>query len=131
LKLPSGTLQLPSESASVTVARKAMAEVAREAGAPAADVELAVSEAVSNAVTHAFRDREPGTITITASLDGGRLNIEVSDDGGGMAPNLDSQGLGFGLSLITKMTSEVRFDSSGEGTTVAMAFPIAERGQLA
>ena len=55
-------LELPSEPTSVRVARHAVAAVARSSGAPEADVKLAVSEAVSNAVTHAFRDRDPGKI---------------------------------------------------------------------
>ena len=108
-----------------------MAEVARDVGAPATDVELAVSEAVSNAVTHAFRGREPGTVTVTPNLEDRTLRITVVDDGSGMVPNLESPGLGFGLSLITKMASEVSFDSSAEGTTVVMAFPIGKKGQLA
>ena len=129
--LPHDTLELPPEPASIAIARKAMAEVAREVGAPANDVELAVSEAVSNAVVHAFRGREPGTIKVAPSLERGVLRIVVADDGSGMVPNLDSPGLGFGVSLITKMASEVSIDCSGGGTKVAMAFPLARKGRLA
>ena len=104
------------------VARHAVAAVARRIGAPEADVKLAVSEAVSNSVTHAFRDREPGTIMVTARVDRGKLLVTIADDGSGMRPNLESKGLGLGISLITKLAGDVRFDSSDDGLIVSMSF---------
>ena len=115
-------LELPSEPTSVRVARHAVAAVARRIGAPEADVKLAVSEAVSNSVTHAFRDREPGTIMVTARVDRGKLLVTIADDGSGMRPNLESKGLGLGISLITKLAGDVRFDSSDDGLVVSMSF---------
>ncbi len=115
-------LELRSEPTSVRVARHAVAAVARRAGAPEADVKLAVSEAVSNAVTHAFRDREPGMILVRARIDRGKLLVTIADNGTGMRPNLDSKGLGLGISLITKLAGDVRFDSSDGGLTVSMSF---------
>ena len=116
-------LRLPSEPASVGAARTAVGDVARRLGAAEDDVKLAVSEAVGNSVVHAFRGREPGTITIGARGEGQRLVVTVADDGIGMSPNIDSPGLGFGISLITKLALEVRFDSSDSGTLVSMSFP--------
>ena len=127
---PADELRLPPEAASVAIARNAMAEVARRVGAPEGDVKLAVSEAVSNAVTHAFRGREPGTITVNAEQGQGRLQIRVSDDGIGMTPNLESTGLGFGVSLIARVTSEVQLDSSRKGTVVRMAFDTNRGGEV-
>lgn len=118
-------LALPAEPGSVAAARQAVGDLARRAGAPEADVRLAVSEAVGNAVSHAFRDREPGTIRLRARIDGARMIVSISDDGSGMRPNLDSPGLGLGISLITKMASDVQFDSTDEGTTVSMSFDCA------
>jgi len=117
-------LRLPSEAASVAVARRAFGDLAREVGAPESDVKLAVSEAVTNSVLHAYRDRDPGTITLEARMDRSRLIIAVADDGSGMRPNLDSTGLGLGISLITKLATDVRFDSTDRGTTVSMSFPV-------
>jgi anti-sigma regulatory factor (Ser/Thr protein kinase) len=117
-------LELPSEPPSVARARKAAADLAAAVGAPVADVKLAVSEAVGNAVLHAFRDRDSGTVCLRARADRGRLFVTVVDDGTGMRPNLDSPGLGLGLSLITKLAADVRFDSSERGTTVSMSFPL-------
>jgi anti-sigma regulatory factor (Ser/Thr protein kinase) len=115
-------LELPSEPGSVKRARDAVATLAERVGVPANDVELAVSEAVSNAVTHAFRDRDAGTIKVRARVERDRLIVVVADDGTGMRPNVDSPGLGFGLSLITQMAGDVRFDSSTDGLTVSMSF---------
>jgi serine/threonine-protein kinase RsbW/stage II sporulation protein AB (anti-sigma F factor) len=118
-------LDLPSAPPSIKRARDAVAELAEVAGAPAGDVRLAVSEAVTNAVVHAFRDRAPGTISVKADIDRGRLVVVVADDGIGMRPNPDSAGLGLGISLITTLSGEARFDSSPNGLTVSMVFQAA------
>jgi anti-sigma regulatory factor (Ser/Thr protein kinase) len=115
-------LELPSEPASVKRARDEVATLAASVGIPVADVKLAVSEAVSNAVTHAFRGRSPGTISVRARIAAGKLRVVVADDGTGMRPNADSPGLGFGIWLITRMAGDVRFDSSPRGLTVSMSF---------
>ena len=115
-------LDLPSQADSVKRARDAVAALAERVGVPVADVKLAVSEAVSNSITHAFRGRAAGTIKVRARTERGRLVVIVADDGTGMRPNLDSPGLGFGISLITELAGDVRFDSSSRGLTVSMSF---------
>jgi stage II sporulation protein AB (anti-sigma F factor) len=115
-------LELPSEPASVGRARAALASVARRLGASEEDVKLAVSEAVSNAVVHASGDRAD-TITLRAWRERDRLDVVVADQGAGMAPKVDRAGLGLGISLITRLAEEVRFDSSERGTSVHMSFP--------
>ena len=117
-------LELPSEPASVSKARSALARVARRLGAREEDVKLAVSEAVSNAVVHAFGEGS-GTITLRAWREQDRLDVLVSDNGGGMMPKVDRAGLGLGISVITRLAAEVRFDSSEQGTAVHMSFPTA------
>lgn len=117
-------LELPSEPASVSKARSALARVARRLGAREEDVKLAVSEAVSNAVVHAFGEGS-GTITLRAWREQDRLDVLVSDNGGGMMPKVDRAGLGLGISVITRLAAEVRFDSSERGTAVHMSFPTA------
>ena len=121
-------LSLASEPASVTRARREMASIARDAGAPVDDVKVAVSEAVGNAVLHAYRDIPPGTITLRARRGRDRLEITVADDGSGMIPNVDSPGLGIGISLITRAADDVQFGSSGSGTTVRMTFALDAEG---
>ena len=115
-------LELPPTADSVGEARRAVGDFASGTGAPDADVRLAVSEAVSNSVTHAFRGRPPGTVKIVCRREPQQLTVTVEDDGGGMRPYFESPGLGLGIPLITKLASEVRFDSSEQGTTVSMSF---------
>ena len=117
-------LRLAPEAASVGMARQAAGDLARECGADPENVRLAVSEAVANAVVHAFRVRDPGTVTLTAKTTSGWLVVTVSDDGKGMTPNIDSPGLGLGISLISKVAEQVNFDSNDGGTTVSMSFPL-------
>ena len=106
--LPHDTLELPPEPASIAIARKAMAEVAQEVGAPAADVELAVSEAVSNALRHG---RSPVVLRAWAGDD--RAVVAVSDGGDGPtdpfagllpAGNGSSGGLGLWLTHSSATT---------------------------
>ncbi len=118
-------LDLRAEAASVTAARHAVVEWAGGFGTPTTDIALATSEAVSNAVVHAFTGREPGRIGIRGNRRGDRLIVTVTDDGIGMTPNLNSQGLGMGISLISKLAGDVRFDSTTCGTTVSMSFGVA------
>jgi anti-sigma regulatory factor (Ser/Thr protein kinase) len=115
-------LELPPDSASVTRARHALIPLARQVGAAAEDVALAVSEAVGNAVVHAFRGAERGTISVRGAVGPDALVVTVADDGIGMMPNLHSPGLGLGASLISRLADEARFESSEEGTTITMRF---------
>ena len=118
---------LQGQPPSVTEARHLAVGLARELGADEHDVGLAVSEAVGNAVVHAFVGRQPGTIRLQAGQRRERMVVTVSDNGIGMKPNLDSPGLGMGVSLITRSADEVRFDTTSGGTTVSMGFLLDPR----
>jgi serine/threonine-protein kinase RsbW len=111
----------------VPTLRRAAVEFASGVGAEAAVVDgvrLAVSEAVTNVILHAYPDREqPGPVELTAALDDGELLVTVRDEGTGMSPRIDSPGLGLGLPLIaqTAHSLEVRPGPSG-GTEMRMSF---------
>jgi serine/threonine-protein kinase RsbW len=115
-------IEFPADAASIAEARGAVGGFARRMGLDDADIRLAVSEAVSNSVVHAFRGQRIGTVTLTCREEPDAMRVIVADDGGGMRPNLESPGLGLGIPLITKLASEVKFDSSDGGTTVIMSF---------
>jgi serine/threonine-protein kinase RsbW/stage II sporulation protein AB (anti-sigma F factor) len=88
------------------------------------DIRLAVSEAATNAVLHAYRGREPGQIRVDARvLDDGRLRIVVEDDGFGPLPRPDSPGLGLGLPTIASVADAVEL-SAGQaaGARLSMLF---------
>jgi serine/threonine-protein kinase RsbW/stage II sporulation protein AB (anti-sigma F factor) len=96
--------------------------LARRLGVSVDDVKIAVSEAVANAVVHAYRDTDPGEIRVVARNERGRLLVSVADDGIGMTPNPGNPGLRLGIPLITKLCEDVRFTSSDDGTVVSMSF---------
>ena len=112
----------------MAVARDAIARLARRFGASVDDVKIAVSEAVANAVVHAYREREPGTIRVTGRHRRGRLLVTVTDDGIGMTPNPGGPGLRMGIPLITQLCDDVRFTSSEKGTVVSMSFTTSASG---
>ena len=116
-------MELPCEPESVGDARRAVAELAERLGVDDVDdVRIAVSEAVGNAIVHAYRGGNLGRIRVFAREKRGRLLVTVADDGVGMAPHPESEGLRIGIPLITKVCEDVRFASSEDGTKVSMSF---------
>ncbi len=89
---------------------------------------LAVSEAVTNAVLHAYRGG-PGAIQVTAALaEEAELWILVADDGGGMQPNAERPGLGLGLGLISQVCDDMAIvPRSGGGVEVRIRFTLDTR----
>ncbi|HET7508756.1 MAG TPA: ATP-binding protein, partial [Solirubrobacterales bacterium] len=77
---------LPAEPASVTTLRHRAAAFASKSGADpdvVADVALAVSEAVTNAVKYAYESGKEGTVELTASVRKPWLEIHIRDSGTG------------------------------------------------
>jgi serine/threonine-protein kinase RsbW/stage II sporulation protein AB (anti-sigma F factor) len=118
-------LRLPAKPESVAVARHAASSYAEDVGADPHAVAVAVSEIVTNAIMHAYREREAGTVEVSADLNTTHMVIVVTDRGRGMGPNPDSPGLGFGLSMVSSLADEIGIDSSkGGGTRLWMRFPL-------
>ena len=114
---------------SVGEARRAAVAFAREHDVPDEKLDLvalAVSEATTNVVVHAYRDRdEPGSFTLGLDMERGSLMIDVCDDGLGPAPRTDSPGLGLGLPIIAEVTDAHSFlPTSGRGAWLSMRFDI-------
>ena len=119
----------PAVPASVAKARAAVAGFAAAAGADEAEIggmKLAVSEAVSNVVVHAYIDSDgPGPIRLTVTREPGSVRVAVADEGRGMIPRTDSPGSGLGLPLIAQMTQGFQLDrSDGGGTSLEMQFTV-------
>jgi anti-sigma regulatory factor (Ser/Thr protein kinase) len=88
------------------------------------EVCLAVTEAVTNAVLHAFVDRAPGTITLIAEPADRQVVFSVRDDGRGLTPRMDSPGLGLGIPMLGRLCAhfDVGPGPGGTGTEVRMVF---------
>ena len=96
------------------------------------DIRTAVSEAVTNAIVHAYRE-QGGVITLSARLlESGVLRLEISDRGCGIPdisqamqpffttqPEKERSGMGF--SVMQSFMDDVQVESEvGRGTTVRM-----------
>ncbi len=110
---------------SVPVARRALVALAREAGAAADQLDavaLAVSEALTNAVVHAYPDR-PGVIQVSAWTARSEFVVVIADDGHGLQAHSERPGLGVGLGLIATLSDEFEVVQPPKGgTEVQMRF---------
>lgn len=123
-------LRYPARPSQVALIRQAVGDIASEFGASEAvllQINLAVSEAATNAILHAYRDRAENDagdvrVVVRPSIDG-LLAVHVSDEGVGLIPRTDSPGMGLGLSLMAHETEcfEVRKAPAG-GTEVVLSF---------
>jgi serine/threonine-protein kinase RsbW len=88
------------------------------------DIKIAVTEAATNAARHAYAGQVPGPLTLVVGLERRDVLIEVRDEGSGIAPRIDSPGLGIGLSMIGSLADSVDISagSAGKGTVVRMLF---------
>jgi anti-sigma regulatory factor (Ser/Thr protein kinase) len=111
-------------------ARRAVTDWARsfvEDRAVLSDIALAITEAATNVVLHAYRDHaRPGKVTIEAESFDDYVCLYVRDEGSGLAPRVDSPGLGLGLGLIAQVadSADVRAPEDG-GTEVVMRFNVS------
>lgn len=124
---PPGRWRVAATPEQISVLRTEVTAYAQRVGLAVGrlpDVRLAVSEAATNAVLHAYRDREPGEIRVDARLeDDGRLWIVIEDDGFGPLPRSDSPGLGLGLPTIASVADGVELSAgSAAGARLAMLF---------
>jgi anti-sigma regulatory factor (Ser/Thr protein kinase) len=122
----------PAVADSVPRAREALSTFARAAGATGDQLDsirLAVSEATTNVVVHAYEHDDRGRIQLDAGLSSGELWVLIADDGLGMRQQVESPGLGFGLSLISQVCDdfEIAKRSSG-GLEVRMRFTLGHGG---
>jgi serine/threonine-protein kinase RsbW/stage II sporulation protein AB (anti-sigma F factor) len=125
----SGSWSIPALAEEVGGVRHAAVEFARGEGVrdpPLEDLRLAISEAVTNAVIHAFRMQEqPGTVTVAVRVTLNKfVEAVVRDDGAGMSSRSDSPGLGLGLGLIGSVADAVeqRVPADGVGFELWMCF---------
>jgi anti-sigma regulatory factor (Ser/Thr protein kinase) len=118
----------PAVPEAVPLARRALTEVAAAAGAGGErleEIRLAVSEALTNAVVHAYRDPDAGRFHVTAAVASGELWVLISDDGRGLHARNDSRGLGIGLSLISGLSDDFAIVTRASGgTEVQMRFDL-------
>lgn len=119
-------LTMPAEPASIPVLRHRATKFAAAQGLGrelAADVALVVSEAVTNAVKYAGASGEAGVVELCAAKAGDWLEVRVRDRGEGFGKG-STDGLGLGLSIIARLSADLRIVQEGDGTEVRMRFPL-------
>jgi serine/threonine-protein kinase RsbW len=121
-------LTMAADPLSATEARHAAVALADRLGASRdtrAGIAVAVTEAVSNVIVHAYRGIARSGVEIALAGDERALEIEIRDRGVGLIPRDDSPGLGLGLGLISELADRVEIaDADGGGTCVRLRFAL-------
>lgn len=128
-------LRLPSLSVNEGMARAACAAFSAQLDPTAteiADIKCAVSEAVTNCIVHAYRDKI-GIIYITVRLCEGRVvRIDIRDRGCGIedigaarqplfTTDAENERSGMGFTVMESFCDHVRvYSNPGRGTTVTL-----------
>jgi serine/threonine-protein kinase RsbW len=116
------TLRIPAKPEYITLCRLALtglSQLREIADDTMADLKLALTEAVSNSVRHAYGPGGNGHVDVRYELAPDRLGIEVVDDGEGFdpdeAPSFDGGELsegGLGIAIIRSIADEFEIDSA-------------------
>jgi serine/threonine-protein kinase RsbW/stage II sporulation protein AB (anti-sigma F factor) len=118
--------EVPATPDQVAPVRRGVTGFARDHGFDARraqDVALAVSEALTNVVLHAYRDGTPtGLMSVSARVHDGALVIEIEDEGVGMLPHPASPGLGLGLPIMRQVTDALELERGDRGGLVRLRF---------
>ena len=135
-------IKLPSLSVNESVARSVVGAFCAQldpSAAEVADIKCAVSEAVTNCIVHAYRDRI-GYIYVTVKLFEDRLvAIEIRDRGKGIedvklarkplfTTDAENERSGMGFTVMESFCDNVRVNSGcKKGTTVTLYKRLKER----
>jgi serine/threonine-protein kinase RsbW len=115
-------LRIPAKAEYITLCRLALTGLGQLRGIgedTMADLKLALTEAVSNSVRHAYGPDGEGSVDVRYELRPDRLGIEVVDDGEGFDPARESEPVGeelseggLGIAIIKSIADEFELRSS-------------------
>jgi serine/threonine-protein kinase RsbW len=118
-------LSIPAKAEYITLGRLALTAIARvQPFSPEtlSDLKLALTEACTNSVRHAYREGRSGTVEIVYQIERDRLVVEVADDGKGFDPqerlqdaNGDLSEGGLGIAIIRAVADEVEIGERDSG----------------
>jgi serine/threonine-protein kinase RsbW len=118
-------LTLPARPVNVAVVRHVLGALAEALDLPpavTADIRLAVTEACTNVVRHAYGDRA-GDIDVVVRPRGRALEVIVADNGRGMGPSPDTSGPGLGLPLMAALADSLEIQGAATaGSRLMMSF---------
>jgi serine/threonine-protein kinase RsbW len=123
-------LTIPAKAEYITLSRLALSGLSRVRSFPEetlADLKLALTEACSNSVRHAY-DGGEGHVDISFELHDDRLVVEVADDGTGFEPGPakdmgdDLTEGGLGIAIIRSIADEVEIGGGAGGRGSRLRF---------
>jgi serine/threonine-protein kinase RsbW len=124
-------LTIPARAEYITLCRLALTGIARLrelSDELLADLKLALTEAASNSVRHAYGDKDAGVVDISYQLFSDRLVIEVRDEGEGFDP-AEAEGNaaelsegGLGIAIIRAIADDVEFGAQPGGKGSRLRF---------
>lgn len=125
-------LTIPAKAEYVSLCRLALAGLARVQSfedETLADLKLAITEAASNSVRHAYADAG-GVVEVVYRLDPRRLEVEVADTGAGfdLEPRDGNDELsegGLGIAIIRAIADEFELSSDAGGSRLRFAKHLA------
>jgi serine/threonine-protein kinase RsbW len=114
------SLTIPAKAEYIALCRLALAGIARILGLDdevLGDLKLALTEACSNSIKHAYASGRAGVVEVHYELDGHRLAVEVVDQGDGFDPAVvetlerENEEGGLGIAIIRAVTDELAIGS--------------------
>jgi serine/threonine-protein kinase RsbW len=132
-------LSLPAIADFVAVARLTVSGVATRMNFTIDDIEdikIAVSEACTNSIKHAYENSGEGKLDLKYVIDGTSLEITITDYGKGFDPDniaknrdVNDLGLGLGITFVKSLMDKTEIVSKiGSGTTIKMTKAVPARG---
>jgi serine/threonine-protein kinase RsbW len=121
------TLSVPARSENLGAVRRAVSDFAASLGLDdqtIADLRLAVNEACSNVVRHAYDRQGAGPMKVQARPIGEYLVVIVHDDGRGLSRASSDPGAGLGLRVASAVSTSFEVRQKTAGTEVRLAFPL-------
>ena len=120
-------IELPAAPELLSEVRLRLSEWLRAAAVPdelASDIVLAVNEAATNCVEHAYVGRDPGDMRVDAHLVDDGIRVRVVDDGHWKTPSGDTRFRGRGLPMMDAISESVYVECAPTGTAVDMRFAV-------
>jgi len=129
--VPALSIELDAVLGSIRRVRHLVSGFAAEYGADRAllgRIAIAVSEATTNGVLHAYPRHEPGALHVSADVEDGEIEIVIADDGTGLRAAPDSGGLGLGLPMLARCCDRFAVrERRPHGTEIWMGFVLGGR----